>query len=309
MQRAALRALCGAARVPPVRFFRVSPPVLAADKEALLQLRRRTGLPFVQCREALLRCGGDLGQAEAWLEEQAQRLGWSRATELRGRRAREGLVGLLREGPVGVMVEVNCETDFVARTAEFRRVVEQATLSTMGHSQAAVAPPASCTKHLLCPEELAQLRMGPGGALLSDLLAVAVGKLGENLTLRRAAWLRVPEGTGYVGAYTHGWAPETGPVTMGTYGALVGCRVLTSEVSAMTLEDVGRKIAQHVVGMAPTSVGEVEDLSRGEEETRLLAQSSLLEPGRTLGQVLSALGVLSVCDFLRFHCGEETPVG
>ncbi|XP_040984716.1 elongation factor Ts, mitochondrial isoform X1 [Aquila chrysaetos chrysaetos] len=176
MQRAALSAVCGAARAPPVRFFRAPPPVLAADKEALLQLRRRTGLPFLQCREALRRCGGDLGQAEAWLEEQAQRQGWSKATEVGGRRTPEGLVGLLREGTAAVMVEVNCETDFVARNAEFQRLVEQVALGTMAHCRAAATPPASCSKHLLQPDELAQLRTEPGGALLSDHLALAIEK-------------------------------------------------------------------------------------------------------------------------------------
>ncbi|XP_054662891.1 elongation factor Ts, mitochondrial [Grus americana] len=311
MQRAALSAICGAARVPPSRFFRVSPPVVvaAADKEALLELRRRTGLPFVQCREALRRCGGELGQAEAWLQEQAQRQGWSKATQVRGRRTREGLVGLLREGPAAVMVEVNCETDFVARNAEFQRLVEQAALGTMAHCRAAAAPAASCTKHLLQADELAQLRTGPEGALLSDRLALAIGKLGENVTLRRAAWLRVPEEDGYISAYAHGWLPATAPVAMGTYGALVAFQVTEPNPTAATLEEVGRKVAQHVVGMAPTAVGTPQDQPRGEDETRLLAQSFLLDPELTLGQFLGARGAMAVRDFLRFRCGEEIHAG
>ncbi|XP_074990044.1 elongation factor Ts, mitochondrial isoform X2 [Calonectris borealis] len=307
MQRAARSAVCGAARVPPARFFRAAPPVLAADKEALLELRRRTGLPFLQCREALRRCGGELGQAEAWLQEQAQRQGWSKATQVRGRRTREGLVGLLREGPAAAMVEVNCETDFVARNAEFQRLVEQAALGTMAHCRAAAAPPTCCTKHLLREDELAQLQGGDGGTLLSDHLALAIGKLGENLILRRAAWLRVPEEDGYIAAYAHGWLPAAAPVAMGTYGALVACRVTEPRPPAATLEEVGRKVAQHVVGMAPTAVGTPQDQPRGEEETRLLAQSFLLEPGLTVGQFLGARGALAVRDFLRFRCGEEPP--
>uniref|UniRef100_A0A8V5GYA3 Elongation factor Ts, mitochondrial n=1 Tax=Melopsittacus undulatus TaxID=13146 RepID=A0A8V5GYA3_MELUD len=115
-----------------------SPPVHAMDKESLLQLRRRTGLPILQCREALQSCGGDLAQAEAWLLEHARRHGWSpRAQE---RPAREGLVGLIREGHVGVMVEVSCETDFVARTPEFQQVVAQAALGTYGCCQWGGAP-------------------------------------------------------------------------------------------------------------------------------------------------------------------------
>ncbi|GAB0201386.1 elongation factor Ts, mitochondrial [Grus japonensis] len=306
------RDLRGGAGAPvPVlpRFPPVVVAAAAADKEALLELRRRTGLPFVQCREALRRCGGELGQAEAWLQEQAQRQGWSKATQVRGRQTREGLVGLLREGPAAVMVEVNCETDFVARNAEFQRLVEQAALGTMAHCRAAAAPAASCTKYLLQADELAQLRTGPEGALLSDRLALAIGKLGENVTLRRAAWLRVPEEDGYISAYAHGWLPATAPVAMGTYGALVAFQVTEPNPAAATLEEVGRKVAQHVVGMAPTAVGTPQDQPRGEDETRLLAQSFLLDPELTLGQFLGARGVMAVRDFLRFRCGEEIHAG
>ncbi|KAM6100956.1 elongation factor Ts, mitochondrial [Pterocles gutturalis] len=308
MQRAALGAGCRAAAAAPARFFRAAPPpVLAVNKEALLELRRRTGLPVLRCREALERYGGELGQAQAWLQEQAQRLGWSRATDLRGRRAREGLVGLLREGPAAVMVEVTCESDFVARNAEFQRLVEQAALGTMAHCRAAPAPPASCAKHLLRADELAQLRTGPRGALLSDCVALAVGKLGENVSVRRAAWLRVPPEDGFIGAYAHGWLAPAAPVAMGTYGALVACRVTEPRAPVTRLEEVARKVAQHVVGMAPTSLGTPQDEPRGENETRLLAQSFLLEPGVTLGEFLREGGALDVRDFLRFRCGEDPP--
>ncbi|KAM6364947.1 elongation factor Ts, mitochondrial [Pluvialis apricaria] len=315
MQRAVRSAVRGAARVLPARFFRAAPPVLAADKEALLELRRRTGLPFVQCREALQRYGGALGQAEAWLQEQAQRQGWSRASAVRERRARQGLVGLLREGTAAVMVEVNCETDFVARNAEFQRVVEQAALGAMALCRSTAAPQDGCAKHLLREEELAQLRTGPGGDLLSDRIALAIGKLGEKVALRRAGWLRVPEKDGYIAAYAHGWLPATAPVAMGTYGALVACEALEPRAPVATLEEVGRKVAQHVVGMAPTTVGtpqdSPEDPPQGreeeeEEETRLLAQSFLLEPALSVGQFLQQRQALSVRDFLRFRCGEST---
>lgn len=134
-----------------------------------------------------------------------------------------------------------------------------------------------------------------------------LGKLGENLTLRRAAWLRVPEEDGYIAAYAHGWLPARAPVAMGTYGALVACRVTEPRPSVTVLEEVGRKVAQHVVGMAPTAVGTPQDEPQGEAETRLLAQSFLLEPALTVGQFLGARGALAVRDFLRFRCGEETP--
>ncbi|XP_054033331.1 elongation factor Ts, mitochondrial [Dryobates pubescens] len=295
--------------IPRVRFFRAAPALLAADKESLLQLRRRTGLPFLKCQEALRRCGGDLPQAEAWLQEEAQRQGWSKASALGARPAREGLLGLLREGSAAAMVEVNCETDFVARTAEFRRLVELAALGAMAHCRGAALPPAPCTTHLLRAEELAELRAGPGGQLLSDHIAMATGKLGEKLALRRAAWLRVPTPGGFVATYAHGGGGGAGPggaVAMGTYGALVGCGGAGAGPPRAELEELGRKVAQHVVGMAPRSLGTPQDLPRGEEESRLLAQSFLLQPQLTVGQLLRGGGLL-VSGFLRFQCGEETP--
>uniref|UniRef100_A0A8B9FXQ0 EF-TsMt n=1 Tax=Amazona collaria TaxID=241587 RepID=A0A8B9FXQ0_9PSIT len=164
----------------PARFFRAAAPVLAADKESLLQLRRRTGLPILKCRDALQHCGGDLAQAEAWLLEQARRQGWSSAPLARERPAREGLVGLLREGPAAVMVEVGpgCETDFVARTSEFQRVVAQAAMGAMELCRRAPPTARACSQHFLQPEELAELRTGPGGGPLSEELALAMGEWG-----------------------------------------------------------------------------------------------------------------------------------
>ncbi|XP_061871479.1 elongation factor Ts, mitochondrial isoform X1 [Colius striatus] len=304
MQRAALRA-AAAARPVPCRWFRGPVPLLAvtaADKEALLRLRRNTGLPFTQCREALQRCAGDLEQAEAWLQAEAQRRGWSRSGTLRSRRAREGLVGLLRDGAAAVMVEVNCETDFVARTPQFQQLVERVVLGTMAQCRA--SPPRG-DKYLLQEEELGQLRTSPGGELLSDHFALAMGQLGEKLALRRAAWLQVPEATGHIGAYAHGSLAAPGPVAMGTYGALVACEVTEPALPAPQLEALGKKVAQHVVGMAPTTLGSPEDQPQGEHEKRLLAQSFLLAPDMTLGQFLAAQGGLRVRDFLRFQCGHE----
>ncbi|XP_025900872.1 elongation factor Ts, mitochondrial [Nothoprocta perdicaria] len=243
--------------------------------------------------------------AEAWLEEQARSEGWSRAERLRGRRATQGLVGLLQDRGLAVMVEVNCETDFVARNEEFQRLLQQAVLGTMAHCQGRAEPLAAPAKHFLQSEELLQLRAEPHGARLGDQVALAIGKLGENLRLRRAAWLAVPAGC-HIGTYVHGAPPRVPPapaVAMGKYGALVACAPAEPGAEA-ALRDVGRKVAQHVVGMAPRSLGSAEDEPVGEAETRLLAQSFLLEPAVTLGAFARAQRV-NVLDFVRFECGEE----
>ncbi|KAM4643972.1 elongation factor Ts, mitochondrial isoform 2-T2 [Amazona ochrocephala] len=268
MQRAARTAV----RALPARFFRAAAPVLAADKESLLQLRRRTGLPILKCRDALQHCGGDLAQ-------------------------------------------LSCETDFVARTSEFQRVVAQAAMGAMELCRRAPPTARACSQHFLQPEELAELRTGPGGGPLSEELALAMGRLGEAVSLRHAAWLRVRPGAGFVSGYAHGGPaadPGAGPVALGTLGALVACGargVARGGARGAALEALGRQVAQHVVGFAPRRVGRARERPReeelGGEEEALLAQEFLHAPGRRVGRVLRALGPLSVTGFVRFRCGEE----
>ncbi|XP_023590294.1 elongation factor Ts, mitochondrial isoform X2 [Trichechus manatus latirostris] len=234
----------------------------ASSKELLMKLRRKTGYSFVNCKKALETCGGDLKEAESWLHKQAQKEGWDKAVKLHGRKTKEGLIGLLQEGNTTVLVE-----GFLNST------------------------------------ELSELRAGPDReGSLKDQLALAIGNLGENMILKRAAWVKVPSGF-YVGSYVHGamHSPSLHNLMLGKYGALVICE--TSEQKA-NLEDLGRRLGQHVVGMAPLSVGSLDDEPGGETETKMLSQPYLLDPSITLGQYVQPQGV-SVVDFVRFECGES----
>ncbi|XP_075810549.1 elongation factor Ts, mitochondrial [Microtus pennsylvanicus] len=287
----------------PWHTFHAGPSLASASsKELLMKLRRKTGYSFVNCKKALETCGGDLKQAEAWLHKQAQKEGWSKAAKLYGRKAKEGLIGLLQEGNTAVLVEVNCETDFVSRNLKFQQLVQQVALGTLSHCQSLHDQLSTYTKGFLNSSELSELAAGPGteGAL-KDHLALAIGKLGENMILKRAAWVKVPSGF-YVGSYVHGvtQSPSLHNLVLGKYAALVVCE--TCEQSA-NLQDVGRRLGQHVVGMAPLSVGSLDDEPGGETETRMLSQPYLLDPSITLGQYVQPQGV-SVVDFVRFECGE-----
>uniref|UniRef100_A0A8I5TNQ0 Elongation factor Ts, mitochondrial n=1 Tax=Pongo abelii TaxID=9601 RepID=A0A8I5TNQ0_PONAB len=295
----------------------------ASSKELLMKLRRKTGYSFVNCKKALETCGGDLKQAEIWLHKEAQKEGWSKAAKLQGRKTKEGLIGLLQEGNTTVLVEVNCETDFVSRNLKFQQLVQQVALGTMMHCQTLKDQPSTYSKaQWLTPVILALWEAEAGGSLegflnsselsglpagpdregsLKDQLALAIGKLGENMILKRAAWVKVPSGF-YVGSYVHGamQSPSLHNLALGKYGALVICE--TSEQKT-NLEDVGRRLGQHVVGMAPLSVGSLDDEPGGEAETKMLSQPYLLDPSITLGQYVQPQGV-SVVDFVRFECGE-----
>ncbi|MBZ3882843.1 Elongation factor Ts, mitochondrial [Sciurus carolinensis] len=274
----------------------------ASRKDLLMKLRQKTGYSFVNCKKALETCGRDLKQAEIWLHKQAQKEGWSKASKLHGRKTKEGLIGLLQEGNTTVLVEVNCETDFVSRNLKFQQLVQQVALGTMLHCQSLKDQLATYSKGFLNSSELSGLPAGPDReGSLKDHLALAIGKLGENMILKRAAWVKVPSGF-YVGSYVHGamHSPSLHNLVLGKYGALVICE--TSEQKA-NLEDLGRRLGQHVVGMAPLSVGSLDDEPGGEAETKMLSQPYLLDPSITLGQYVQPHGV-SVVDFVRFECGE-----
>ncbi|XP_074836548.1 elongation factor Ts, mitochondrial isoform X2 [Carettochelys insculpta] len=315
MQRAALSGVCGplrgGARSRPVvsqqLLFHAGLPTFAGDKELLVKLRKKTGYSFVNCKKALEKFCGDSKQAEAWLHEQAQKEGWSKASKLQGRKTKEGLIGLLQEGNAAVMVEVNCETDFVARNVKFQQLVQQAATGTMFHYQDTKNQLTTYSKRFMKAAELSQLRTGPTGSLLSDQLALAIGKLGENMALKRAACVAVPANH-FIGSYIHGVLPadnlSPANVALGKYGALVICQALEQSQKS-SLADLGRRLGQHVVGMAPLSVGSLEDEPGGEAETKMLAQPFLLDPSITLGQYVQPQGV-SVLDFVRFECGEDT---
>ncbi|XP_063808370.1 elongation factor Ts, mitochondrial isoform X2 [Pseudophryne corroboree] len=279
--------------------------LLAADKELLVRLRKKTGYTFMNCKKALEKFNSDPKQAEAWLNQQAQKEGWSKAFKLQGRKTAEGLVGLLLEGNSAVMVEVNCESDFVARNVRFQQLVQQMALSTLRHSQSVALNQPSYVKGTLAGEEILQMKAEESS--LKDVLAMTIGKLGENMLLRRAVWVTVPSGM-FIGSYVHGTLPPDLPslanMSFGKYGSLVVCQI-TDAGNKSNISELGRRLGQHLVGMSPVSLGSLEDESAGETETRMLAQPFLLEPSLTVGQYLQPHGV-QVLDFVRFECGEDT---
>ncbi|OCT95783.1 elongation factor Ts, mitochondrial isoform X1 [Xenopus laevis] len=301
----ALRGLISQALVSwqPVGLFHTGVRLLAADKDLLVKLRKKTGYSFMNCKKALEQCANDFKQAETWLHQQAQKEGWDKASKLQGRKTKEGLVGLLQDGSTSVMVEVNCETDFVARNSKFQQLVQQVAVSTLRHCQSHPENTSSYVKGFLCGDELLQLKADES---LKDQLALAIGKLGENMIMKRAAWVKTPSDI-FVGSYMHGILmadlPSLTNMTFGKYGALVICKDSDGNLKS-NISEIGRRLGQHVVGMNPLLVGSLEDESGGETETKMLAQPFLLEPSLTVGQYLQPRGI-NVLDFIRFECGEE----
>ncbi|KAL7891427.1 hypothetical protein AOLI_G00009030 [Acnodon oligacanthus] len=265
----------------------------AADKALLVKLRKATGYTFINCKKALEKFNNDISQAESWLHEQAQKEGWSKASKLEGRRAKEGLIGLLMGDNAAVMVEVNCETDFVARNEKFQQLVQDVALATMAHHCSKAH--GGYRKSMLSAEDLAKLTMVEGPSV-ADQMALTIGRLGENISVRRAVSVGVPADW-HIGSYVHGAVTGQSNMAMGRYGALV---VFQGGPEGQA-EAFGKKLGQHIVGEAPVTLGNMEDLPCGESETRLLPQTFLLEPKYTVGQYLT-LHDARVLDFIRYKC-------
>ncbi|XP_058814446.1 elongation factor Ts, mitochondrial isoform X1 [Topomyia yanbarensis] len=275
-----------------------------AEKSALASLRKKTGYTFANCKKALELHNNDLLRAEQWLKEQAQAMGWSKATKLEGRNTTQGLVGVLIRSNIGAMVEVNCETDFVARNQSFQKFVLNASAACVRYMDQ-IEGDTNLTKVGLNGEALKQIVMDDGKSL-GDHLALMIGTVGENASLSRAICFKAPETIKLTG-YVHPAPIEDIPSDIpqyGKYGSILAFKNTSSDSNG----EVAKKLCQHVVGMKPDRIG---DRSRDEpakekdDETCLIYQEYLADPNYTVGEVMEANSI-EVVDFQRYECGEKS---
>ena len=191
------------------------------------QLRDKTGAGMMDCKKALSENEGDVETATDWLRKK----GLAAAAKKAGRLASEGLVGVRVEGTRGALVEVNSETDFVARNEDFQSVVR---------SIADLAPEAKGNG-----ERLQAMEVPGAGRTVTDEITQAIATIGENISFRRTAAVEVDQGA--IGSYVHG---QLSP-GLGKIGVLVGLR---SAGDAAELEALGKQIAMHVAAAKPESV-------------------------------------------------------
>ncbi|HXG80359.1 MAG TPA: translation elongation factor Ts [Sphingomicrobium sp.] len=211
------------------------------------ELREVSGAGMMDCKKALVENGGDLEKSVDWLRKK----GLAAAAKKAGRVAADGLVGIVAEGTQGALVEVNCETDFVARNEQFQGFV------------AAVARLALTASDV---EGLKAMRL-PGESLtVAEKLTQLVATIGENMQFRRMAKLSV--GKGVVAAYMHNAvAPGLGKI-----GVLVG---LESTGDAAKLSAVGKQVAMHVAASNPQALTiEAVDPAMLERERAVLAEQA-----------------------------------
>ena len=188
-------------------------------------LRESTGAGMMDCKAALTETAGDMQAAQDWLRKK----GLSKAAKKAGRVAAEGLIAALTKGTKGVMVELNSETDFVARNGQFQGLVQMI-------AQVALDVGADV-------ETIKAAKVG--NITVETAIADAIATVGENMTLRRAAQLEV--GKGVVSSYIHNAVIEGA----GKIGVIVA---LDSTGKADELAHLGRQLAMHVAAANPLAI-------------------------------------------------------
>ena len=195
---------------------------------AVKALRDRTGAGMMDCKRVLQDANGDLDKAVELLRER----GLAKAGKREGRATSEGLIVISLAGSVGGMLELGCETDFVARTDDFSDLARSLADAVAG--DAAISGPAALLEHEI------------GGEKVADRVAAAISKLGENVVVKRV--VRLAADGGYVGGYVHAG---------GKLGVLVGLDSAGADAEALS-----KDLAMHVAAADPSPVAvQSEDVS------------------------------------------------
>lgn len=227
---------------------------MAAISAGLVKaLRDKTNAGMMDCKKALTETDGDIEAAVDWLRKK----GLAAAAKRSGRVASEGLIGIAVDGSRGAVVEVNSETDFVARNQIFRDFVAEV---------ARIA----CTQQ--GDTETIQAATWPAtGRTIADEVTQLAATIGENITFRRGASLSVENGV--IAAYMHSAAAPG----IGRIGVLVG---IESDRTDEAVQDLGKKIAMHVAASNPVSLSRNELPADALERERAV----LVEQARASGK-------------------------
>jgi elongation factor Ts len=278
------------------------------------ELREKTSAGMMDCKKALTENDGDLEAAVDWLRAK----GLAAAQKKAGRIAAEGLVAVAVSGNQGSVVELNSETDFVARNEDFQGMA--ANFAELGLNAGGVL------------DKLKATTAAPGKSV-DDVLQAAIGTIGENMNLRRYETISVNQGA--VVSYVHS-ATKPG---MGRIGVLVA---LESAASADKLGEIGKQVAMHVAAAAPKAANRdeidpadvererevltaqakesgrpdniIEKMVEGRlrkfyEESVLLEQAFVIDPDKTVGKAVeeaaaTAGSPIAVKGFVRMVIGE-----
>lgn len=278
---------------------------MAVTAAQVKELREKTGVGMMECKKALTENGGDLEQAIVWLRER----GLSRAAKKAGRVAAEGVVciNVADDMATGVLVEVNCETDFAAKNEDFQNFCKEVSDIALTNK----APSA---------EALAELK-NAAGENIGDALKSLIAKVGENMTLRRVQYME--PANGIVVGYSH-------------MGGKIGAMVALEGATKDNLE-LGKDVAMHIAAASPRYLksdevnqseldqekeiakkklieqGKPEDLiekilvgqmNKFYKEVCLVDQAFVKDPNVSITKLLKQNGDISISSFARFALGE-----
>ena len=212
------------------------------------ELREKSGAGMMDCKKALAQTNGDMEAAIDWLRAK----GIAKADKKSGRTAAEGLIGVGSEGTKAVLVELNSETDFVARNDAFQDIVRgvaKVALGTDGTVEAVAAATYPST-----------------GKSVTDTIKDAIATIGENMALRRSVKLEVNDGV--VSTYVHNAAADG----LGKLGVLVA---LQSTGDKAALNAIGRQVAMHIAATNPLAVrAEEVDAAVAEREKNVFIEQA-----------------------------------
>lgn len=197
---------------------------MAITAAMVKELRAKSGAGMMDCKTALTENDGNIEAAMDWLRSK----GISKAEKKSGRVAAEGLIGMVQAGNKAVVVEVNSETDFVAKNDQFQtivRTIAETALDTDGSVDA-----------------ISSATLKGGDKSVADTITAAISTIGENMNLRRATKLEVTNGV--VAGYMHNAAGAG----LGKIGVLVA---LESTGNTAALETIGKQIGMHIAAMSP----------------------------------------------------------
>ena len=196
------------------------------------ELREKSGAGMMDCKKALVECNGNMEDSIDWLRKQ----GLSAVAKKSNRVAAEGLIGISINGVQGAIIEINSETDFVARNELFQNFVKQCSSLVLTHKS-----------------DIEALKSSPfpdTGRSVDQELSNNIATIGENMNIRRVEYLEVPEGVLF--SYIHNKVTED----LGKLGVIVA---IESKAEENQLENVGKQIAMHIAATSPKSLN-IEDL-------------------------------------------------
>lgn len=272
-------------------------------------LRARTGAGMMDCKKALEEANGDIPLAGEILRKK----GIAKAEKRAGRDASQGLVRIesTPDGTAGAMLELNCETDFVARTEGFQQLVERLAKHVLSES------PVGVTFDALLAEQM-------DGKAIAEVVQEFSGKTGEAITLKRVAHFGTKDGT--VGSYRH-------------FNAQVGVMVELAGTSSAAAQALAAEIALHIASADPVAVSPADIPTEMIERERRIAEEQVAQEGKpeairakivegklrkfaaeralleqpfvkdesmTIGQMVAKVSGARVVRFARFKVGETT---